>query len=378
MFTQAGSPRRFSTKRLRRPLSCSVIWCWHCNVDVLLHVKFDTSYSLIANPNFESSLWGFQDERLEMKLLCVAILSGILMNFICAALSCSPDGRSPLKPTDRVRKADFVIHGTVRASPRHRHKKDHLGFYSALFEVHCIFKGGKLPKFVNVSGFGFVGGLCARSNAYLNKTYIAFIRRDSNEWSNSTRFVTHWVNSQPATINVKHKPYKSVLKDIAKIFKERATLPEGASKDSLPGCPKLSLFVVGRPCHPKSNKPHKKRKHKKCHVSSTPSTQFTHSTKGLTSSRKTLISARVYSKETVLSTTTRMKGNVEFLLQSHSSVSRTTSLCWCFVLIFHGLVLVVVKWHQTWFVWLCRGKVNKSPNRVMSAVWFMIVRAGMG
>lgn len=281
-----------------------------------------------------------------MKLAHVVILSGVLHNCFRSVFSCSPPkGRRPLEPKARVRKADIVIYGTVRASPRHGPKKDHLGLYSALFEVHCILKGGKLPQFINVSGFGSAGGLCAPSAAYLNKTYITFIRRDK---ANSSRFSVHEVNVQSATIAIKHKLSKSVLKDIVEMVGTNATLPLGMTKDTSPGCPTFSNTPSFHPttrrnrCHPKSHK-HKKRRHKKCRVTSTPSTQMTHTTTGLSSSTKSDESSKEHSK----ATSTKIQGNVDFLLESHSSASRAQSICWCFVLIFHGLVLAVVKWHQT-------------------------------
>ena len=276
-----------------------------------------------------------------MKLVCAVILSGILHNCIRAALSCSPiEGWLPLEPTARARKADIVIYGTVRASPRHGPKTDHRGLYSALFEVHCSLKGGMLPQFINVSGFGFVGGLCTNSAAYLNKTYIAFIRRKAKARANSTRFIVHEVNTESATI----KENKSVLKDIMEMVGKNATLPLRATKDSLPGCPEFHF--KRRLCRHRSHK-HKKRRPKKCDVTTTPSTQVSHTTKEQTSSRNNFMSSKLPTEATLLSTTTKRQGNVDFLFHSHSTASRTQSICWCFVLIFHSLVLAVVKWHQT-------------------------------
>ena len=300
----------------------------------------------------------FRYKSFKMKLAHAVILSGILHNCIRTAFCCSPpDGWLPLKSSARVRKADIVIYGTVRASPRHGPKKDHEGLYSALFEVHCTFKGGKLPKFINVSGFGFAGGLCTHSAAYLNKTYITFIRRDAKAGANGTEFFADEVNVQSATIIIKHKLGKVVLKDIVKMVGNNATLPLGATKDSLPGCPTFANLPSFHPtttargtrrhfCHHGSHK-HKKRRHKKCRVSSAPSTQIAHAPTELTSSKQSYTSSKEDTKTSLLFTTARRQGDVDFLLDSHSSGSRTQSFCWCFVLIFHGLVLVVVKWHQT-------------------------------
>lgn len=292
-----------------------------------------------------------------MKLAYVAILSGILLNYVLIAFCCSPpDGWLPLRPRARVKKADIVIYGTVRASRGRGPKKDHEGLYSAVFEVHCILKGGIVPQFINVSGFGFAGGLCTNSAAYLNRTYIAFIRRDVGTQKNNTGFFVDEVNVQSATIPIKHKVSRAVLKDIVNMVGKNATSPLGATKDSLPGCPKGSPQPLFHPtaivtgtkkiiCHPALHK-HKKRRRKKCHVVTSPSsTQMSRTT--------TKLSSRLSDKRTkssLLTTTVFGHANVDFLLHNHSTKCGgcwTSNICWCFVLIFHGLVLVVVRWHQT-------------------------------
>ena len=294
-----------------------------------------------------------------MKLAQAVILSGILLSFILSALTCSPPkGWFPLNATARVGKADIVIYGTVRASPRRKSKNDPKELYSALFEVHCTLKGGKLPQFINVSGFSGFAGLCTHSTAYLNKTYIAFIRRAVSSKTNTTRFLVDELdNLQEATIPIKKN--KRVLKDIMEMVGKNATLPIGASEDTLPGCPnflppchfrkgynKERLFIR----HPRSHK-HKKRRRKKCHDVTILSTQMTRTTKKL-SSRMSDMSANERTESSLLSTTVKRHVEVSFLQRSDSLRNagvRTQNICWCFVLIFHGLVLVVVKWHQTWY-----------------------------
>ncbi|XP_022792678.1 uncharacterized protein LOC111331769 [Stylophora pistillata] len=294
-----------------------------------------------------------------MKFAQAVILLGILHSLILGAFTCSPPkGWFPLNATTRVRKADIVIYGTVRASPRRTSKNDPKELYSALFEVHCTLKGGKLHQFINISGFSGFAGLCTHSTAYLNKTYIAFIRRAVNWKTNTTRFLVDELdNLQEATIPIKKN--KGVLKDIMELVGKNATLPIGASKETLPGCPnflppcnfntgrnngKRRLFVR----HPRSHK-HKKRRHKKCHDVTILSTQTTSTTKKL-STRKSDMSANEHTESSLLSTTVKRHVEVRFLQHSNSIRNagvRTQNVCWCFVLIFHGLVFVVVKWHQT-------------------------------
>ena len=323
------------------------------------------------------------DKRFIMKLAHAVILSGILLNYILIAFCCSPpDGWLPLRPRARVKKADIVIYGTVRASRRRGPKKDHEGLYSALFEVHCTLKGGIVPQFINVSGFGFAGGLCTNSAAYLNRTYIAFIRRDVGTQENNTAFFADEVNVQSATIPIKHKVSKAVLKDIVDMVGKNATLPLGATKDSLPGCPTGSPQPLFHPtaitsgtekiiCHPVSRKHKSRRRRKKCHVVTSPSsTQMSRTT--------TKLSSRLSDKRTkssLLTTTVFRHRNVDFLLHNHSTRCGgcwTSNICWCFVLIFHGLVLVVVKWHQTWFMALLRQGKQIATQSDESALWLMI------
>lgn len=323
-----------------------------------------------------------------MKLAQTVILSGILHNYILVALCCSPPkGWFPLSPTARVGKADIVIYGTVRASPRRGPKNGPKELYSALFEVHCSLKGGILPQFINVSGFSGFAGLCTHSNAYLNKTYIAFLRREASSQTNSTRFfVDELDNLHKATILVKHN--KADLKDIVEMVGKNATLPLGATKDTLPGCPKFSTqpcyYPTGKTSsirrlntrHPRSHK-HKKRRHKKCHVT-TLSTQMTSTTKKL-SSKMSDMSANERTESSLLSTTVGRHVEVEFLLGSdftRNTGVRTQNISWCFVLIFHGLVLVVVKWHQTWFMALLRQGKQIPTQSDESALGYNVTWKG--
>lgn len=326
--------------------------------------KFSLHVKSLAEVGREPLIWIIffgrlcQHKRYIMNVAQTVILSGILHNYILITLCCSPPyGWLPLSPVARARKADIVLYGTVRASPRQGPKKDHEGLYRALFEVHCSLKGGIVPRFINVSGFGFAGGLCTHSTAYLNNTYIAFIRRDTSTRRNRSHFYVDEINVESATILIKHKIGRSraVLNDIVKMVGKNATLPLGATKDIFPGCPKLPQQPYFYPtanasgtrkilCHPRSHK-HKKRRHKKCQAVTTPSTQMELTT--------TKLSSRMSVKRTksiLFSTTVKRHGDVEFQLHNHSTRSagyRTRNICWCFVLIFHGLVLVVVKWHQT-------------------------------
>ena len=290
-----------------------------------------------------------------MRLVCAVILSGILHNCIRAVLPCSPpEGWFPQSPLERVRKADMVIYGTVRHSPRHNAKKALEGLYTALFEVHCILKGNVLPNFINVSDFGYAGGLCTNSPAYVNKTYIAFIRRDVNSWDNSSRFCADEINVQSATILIKGKPSKLLLKDVVKMVGTNAVLPYGAGKDSLPGCPRFTsqpsmddnpTSAKRRGCQRKSHR-HKKRKHKKCALITPP-------TQGTENENKRVLANTSTNPSWFNTTTTteHRRSYVEFLFLNRTTArgcsNKAQIICWRFLLIFCSFVFAVLKWRHT-------------------------------
>ena len=290
-----------------------------------------------------------------MKLTHIVILSGILHNFIPAAFCCSPpENWLLLNAKARVQKAALVIHGIVRGSPRRGPKDDVEGLYSALFEVHCILKGEMLPRFINVSGFGFAGGLCTRSDAYLNKTYVALLRKDDIAESKRPQFTVNEVNVQSATIPTKHKEGQQLLKEIMEIVGKNTSQPLGATKDALPGCTKLvnqpslhpSKASKRNPCQHRSRR-HKKRKNKRCRaLFSSTSTQMITTTTEMSTS-KSFLSFTKETKADEPSTVTKNQGFVEYILSNNSAKCRTQSVCWCFVLTLHGLVLAVIKWQQT-------------------------------
>ena len=293
-----------------------------------------------------------------MKLTNMIILSGILHNFIRAAFSCSPpEDWLPLDTKARVEKAEIVIYGTVRASPRHGPKDDIEGLYSALFEVHCILKGKMLPQFVNVSGFGFAGGLCTHTHAYLNKTYVALLRKDTRIGVKGSQFSVNEVNIESATIPIKVS--NPVLKKTMETVGENVSQPLGATKDSVPSCPKFAKQPTFRqtkvtitttkknPCRHKSHR-HKKRKNKKCRAFDNTSTQMAPTTTKLSTSRRYMSSTKVRRVGVHSTPTKRQSDMAEYAFRNmHSSACRTQRICWYLVLTLHGLVLAVIKWQQT-------------------------------
>ncbi|XP_068682677.1 uncharacterized protein [Montipora foliosa] len=280
-----------------------------------------------------------------MKLTNMIILSGILHNFIRAAFSCSPpEDWLPLDTKARVQKAEIVIYGTVRASPRHGPKDDIEGLYSALFEVHCILKGKMLPQFVNVSGFGFAGGLCTHTRAYLNKTYVALLRKDTSIGVKGSQFSVNEVNIDSATIPIKVS--NPVLKKIMETVGENVSQPLGATKDSVPGCPKFATTKKNR-CRHKSHR-HKNRKNKKCRSFDNTSTQMAPTTTKLSTSRRYMSSTKVRKVGVHSTPTKRQSDMAEYAFRNmHSLACRTQRICWYLVLTLHGLVLAVIKWQQT-------------------------------
>ena len=170
---------------------------------------------------------------------------------------CSPpNGWTYLTDSERAQRAGLVVYGTVVQSPRSgpkakgsHHRDRH---YKAVFEVHCVFKGPKLPQFINVSGFGHVPGLCTNSKAYVNRTYVVFLKGRN---VSSRKFRVNEVNVQVGTIEVRTK---AQLKEIIRSVGENSlSLPIGTSNRSEPGCTKL------RQCTEVYKKRARKRNHKK-------------------------------------------------------------------------------------------------------------------
>ena len=117
----------------------------------------------------------------------------------------------------RAIHADFVILGKVVQSPfptRQRRGFPQFGPYDARFRVICALKGRLRPKYVNVSGFGYVPGHCVSSRALQNATYIAFLRKRHGRYSVAE------INSQDGTI-----PFKeSILRKVKRRLRRKGDL----------------------------------------------------------------------------------------------------------------------------------------------------------
>ena len=154
---------------------------------------------------------------LTMLSLTKVVLLGILQNCIQATNQCSPTSNfTSLSPAKRATRSELVIIGTViRVSSQ---PKTFERFYSACFRVHCVIKGKKLPKFIKVSGFGSVPGICGTTNVELKETYVVFLKRESR----SCRFSVNKVNVQAGSIHLEKHSNKSVstLRKIVKAIGE--------------------------------------------------------------------------------------------------------------------------------------------------------------
>lgn len=132
------------------------------------------------------------------------IFLGILYNFICVVFFCFLlEDWLLLDIKVRVQKVEIVIYGIVRVSFCYGLKDDIEGFYSVLFEVYCIFKGKMLFQFVNVFGFGFVGGLCIYICVYLNKIYVVLFCKGIRIGVKGFQFLVNEVNIESVIILIK-------------------------------------------------------------------------------------------------------------------------------------------------------------------------------
>ncbi|KXJ25035.1 uncharacterized protein LOC110246544 [Exaiptasia diaphana] len=162
------------------------------------------------------------------------VLLCVLSICLPRAEQCSPpEGWWPLEPEERAQKAGIVVYGTVVSTPQRNNSSTEKGrFYGVILKVHCIVKGPKLPAFIHVSGFSnFSGGLCVHSKAFLNKSYVIFIKRDTDI---PEQFRVLEVNLQKGAMHPGHK--LSVLRDVMSLVGENASLPLGSKGDSKPGC----------------------------------------------------------------------------------------------------------------------------------------------
>jgi len=179
---------------------------------------------------------------------------------------CSPpNGWSPMLPEKRAKKANIVLYGTVVSTPRINQSSDEDGrFYGVTLQVHCIIKGPRVPEFIHVTGFSnFSGGLCVHTKAFLNKTYIIFVKHRRRKVRDLEEFHILEVNLQKGAIHPGHK--LSVLRDIMFLVGENASLPIGVEKDSNSGCPHFKRRFRDPTSH-KSKQKHcrcKKKKHKR-------------------------------------------------------------------------------------------------------------------
>lgn len=278
-----------------------------------------------------------------LSLSCI-VLWGILHNCIRLTNQCSPpDGWIPQDPSERAKKAEIVIYGTVTRAPREQGK-----FYNATFRVYCVVKGKSLPKFVNVSGFGSVAGHCTSSRAQVNRTYIAFLKRNAG-----VSFSVHEVNVQEATVRVKHKTNQALAREIVKSIAKNTSLPFEARNSSKRGCPELM-----EPFQYSTNTPRPTRDHCKHNHMIRRLREHAHRCKRRKAKR--LKSTRVSSATTLeatfesgtLSSTPRATATKRWRseepdFEAHGEASHIRSTPWCFVLTFHSLVSLVVKLHQT-------------------------------
>lgn len=158
-------------------------------------------------------------------------LSLLVMAIYHTCDTCSPPIHwKPQEVSKRAAIADIVIVGKVVRSPHRRATRERearlrrrkstgkVGLYDARIEVLCALKGGPLPQFVQVSGFGQMHGHCVNSPALQNATYVGFLRERKG------RYRVAEVNNQRGMIPFKQHLVRSIGKEIGSARKSCANI----------------------------------------------------------------------------------------------------------------------------------------------------------
>ncbi|XP_032232401.1 uncharacterized protein LOC116614921 [Nematostella vectensis] len=291
----------------------------------------------------------------------------ISLGILCVCLTkytqeCSPPkGWQPMTPSERAKKAQIVVYGTVVASPRTRIKGNNgqktAGRYTAEFRLHCIIKGPRLKALVNITGFGDFPGVCVHSTAKLNKTYVVFV-----EHSYDTGVLrVDEINVQRASVHVgqAHKIDKlAVLREIMFESGRNASVPLDASSDVKSGCPSFPTTSVSRyparkddkhdkacRCRKKKQKQRKKKKRLK-------------KVKTLATSKEWLEQPTLPRTRRYNNANTALEGNVEVLVQISGNedfmklggaAPRLSHFgyCWRIMLTLHCVIITQIMWLNT-------------------------------
>lgn len=285
----------------------------------------------------------FSTRRMNIGLVALWGFVSFFYILVARVDACSPpNGWTYLSDGERAQKAGLVVYGTVVQSPRSgpsasfRHRERH---YKALFKLHCVFKGPKLPQYINVSGFGYVPGLCTNSKAYLNRTYVVFLKGKTRS-SSRGRFRVDDVNVQDGTIEVKTK---AKLKEIIRSVGENSLLPIGTSKRSEPVCLRL------RQCTELYRKRARKRNHKrrKCCRKNCPS-------RNTRAPQSTFLPTTLKETPELQFTDFLSHGGIGDAVPAYQIGESATSRAagcfpkhWLHMLTFHGLIFVLITWQQT-------------------------------
>ena len=153
----------------------------------------------------------------------------ILLLTSCCCLGCDqPVSWKSRGLSERARKAKLVIYGKVL--PKSKESRKPRGLYKVQFEVFCILKGRRVPRYITVVGLGYMPGLCTSSTALVNRTYIAFLKPKSHTLK---LYKAEEINVQSATTEVKSpKKVRRLLSNLRTI----PMLPKDSEQSVLWGC----------------------------------------------------------------------------------------------------------------------------------------------
>jgi hypothetical protein len=131
--------------------------------------------------------WSLSSTR---SLIAVVWITAVVINqSVPTVNACSmPRGWRPRTPVEILLDATDVLYATVvRTVPDPRFNYgDATSVYSAEIDVHCILKGQRTNRRVNITQAGHVPGLCHSTNLTIGHRYVLAVRLDDNDYTTTS------------------------------------------------------------------------------------------------------------------------------------------------------------------------------------------------
>lgn len=105
-------------------------------------------------------------------LFGVLILGSAVVQLVMA---CAPKPKGSPLLVEKVASSEIVAHGVVT---RHVSDKALRGSYTAVLDVHCVYKGGPLPPVINIINAGYVSEKCVSAELPVGTKKLVYLRRE--------------------------------------------------------------------------------------------------------------------------------------------------------------------------------------------------------